>query len=95
MLKKDEIKYLRQLGQELNPIFQVGKSGLSEDLIEGVNQALEKRELVKISILQNCPIDKEEVFFDLQAFTKSEAVQKIGKTIVLYRKSKDGNHLLK
>ena len=69
MLKKDEIKYLRKLGQELKPIFQVGKNGLSEDLIEGVDQALEKRELVKVSILQNCPIDKEEIFFDLQAFT--------------------------
>lgn len=94
-LTKDEIKYLKKLSHELNPIFQIGKNGVSEDLIEGINQALEKRELVKISILQNCPFDKEEVFFDLQAFTKSETVQKIGRTIVLYRRSKDGEHLLK
>lgn len=94
MLNKDEKKYLRKLGQELKPIFQIGKSGLSDDLIVGVDQALEKRELVKISILQNCTVPKEEIFFDLQAFTKSQAVQIIGKTIVLYRQSQKGPHLL-
>lgn len=94
MLSKDEIKYLKKMGYKLKPIFQVGKNGISEDLIDGLNQALEKRELVKVSILQNCPIDKEEIFFDLQAFTKSQAVQTIGRTIVLYRKSKEGKHIL-
>ena len=88
MLSKQDKQFLKQQAHSLKPIFQVGKNGVNEEMIKGISDALEHRELIKISILQNCPVNKDEVAFDLQRLTKGEIVQVIGKTIVLYRKSK-------
>ena len=88
MLTKQEKQFLKQQAHSLKPIFQVGKNGINDEMIKGISDALEHRELIKISILQNCSADKNEVAFDLQRLTKGEVVQIIGKTIVLYRKSK-------
>lgn len=87
MISKQQRQQLKSIAHNLKPIFQVGKSGLSDDLIIGVANALEKRELIKISVLQNCPYDKKEVAYDLANLTNSEVVQIIGRTIVLYRRS--------
>lgn len=89
MLSKEQIKDLKKQAHTLKPIFQVGKNGVNEELIEGINNALNKRELIKINILQNCPYDKDEVFFDIIRLTKATEIQRIGKTLVLYKKSKD------
>lgn len=87
MLNKQEIKELKGQAHHLKAIFQVGKNGLSDELIEGVDNAFNHRELIKISILQNCPYDKKEVAFDLARLTDSEVVQIIGRTIVLYKEN--------
>ncbi|MDR1781386.1 MAG: ribosome assembly RNA-binding protein YhbY [Bacilli bacterium] len=87
MLNKKQIQYLRKLAHNLKPIFQIGKNGLSEDQIDNINIALENRELIKISILQNYIGDKDELIFDLVRLTKSELVQKIGRTIIVYKPS--------
>lgn len=87
MLEKEEIKDLKKQAHPLKPIFQVGKHGVTLKLIEGVNEALNKRELLKINILSNCPYDKDEVFFDIIRLTQASEVQRIGKTLVLYKKN--------
>lgn len=87
MLNKQEIKELKGQAHHLKAIFQIGKNGLSDELIEGVDNAFNNRELIKISILQNCPYDKKEVAFDLARLTDSEVVQIIGRTIVLYKEN--------
>lgn len=87
LLTKQKVK-LRSLAMNLRPIFQVGKEGLSDNLIQGLNDALEAHELIKISVLKNCSANIKEVAFDIASRTNSELIQVIGRNIVFYRKSK-------
>jgi len=89
MLKGKQKRFLRAKAHHLNPIFQVGKGGVNENMITQIAEALEIRELLKVSILQNCDEDKETVAAQLAEGTKSELVQLIGSTIVLYKESKE------
>ncbi len=89
MLSGKEKRYLRSLANTRNAMFQVGKDGVSENQCIGIDEALEVHELVKISILKSCSSDVREVAFDIAAYTNSEIVQIIGKTVVLYRESKN------
>ena len=87
MLRGKQKRQLRALAHHLTPIFQVGKSGVNSEMVQGVRDALEKRELIKISILQNNEDDKHEVAETLAERTGAELVQLIGHTIVLYKQS--------
>lgn len=87
MLRGKQKRQLRALAHHLNPIFQIGKSGITPEMVIGINNSLEKRELIKVSILQNCDIDKEELADTISSRTGSELVQLIGHTIVLYKQS--------
>lgn len=88
MLNSKQRVKLRSLAMTLRPIFQVGKEGISNNLIEGLDKALEAHELIKISILKNCVLNIKEAAFDIASQTNSEIVQIIGRNIVFYRKSK-------
>lgn len=70
---------------DLKPLFQVGKDALSDNFIRMIDNALRARELIKIKVLKTAPEDIEEIAFDLAMNTESEVVQRIGRTIVLYR----------
>jgi RNA-binding protein len=87
MLTGKQKRHLRSLAHHLDPIFQVGKGGVNENLIRQIEDALEARELLKVSVLQNCEQDKDEVAEELTAGAGAELVQLIGKTIVLYKES--------
>lgn len=89
MLTGKQKRYLRSLAHHLQPIFQVGKGGVNQNLIRQVEETLEVRELIKISILNNCEDDKEEVAEEIARGAGAELVQLIGKTIVLYKESKE------
>lgn len=81
--------YLKGLAMNIDPIFQIGKSSLTPEVTEAVAEALEARELIKISVLKNC-IDAPRSIAEVMAErTKSEVVQVIGKKIVLYKESKN------
>ncbi len=80
--------YLKGLAMNINPIINVGKASLTPELTEAVSEALEKRELVKISVLKNCMDDPNEIARAMAERTRSEVVQVIGKKIVLYKPSK-------
>ena len=80
--------YLKSLAQKIEPIFQIGKNGLTPEITEAIDLALEAREIVKISVLQNCLEDPRDMAGMLSERTKSITVQIIGKKIVLYRPSK-------
>lgn len=73
----------------VDPIFQIGKGGISDKLVEGVRQALEGRELIKVTILQNNTEDRNETARVLAGATEAELVQVIGRTVVLYRESEE------
>jgi RNA-binding protein len=89
MLNNKQKKYLRSQAHHLNPVFQVGKGGVNEHLITHIKEAIEVRELMKVSVLNNCLEDKHEVAEALAAGASAELVQVIGKVIVLYKESKD------
>lgn len=80
---------LKGLAMTMDPIFQIGKSGLTPELTEAVKEALDKRELIKINLLKNCDDDKNEIANTLAERTNSELVQVIGKKIVLFKYQKD------
>lgn len=61
MLTGKQKRFLRKEAHHLSPIFQVGKQGVNDNLIAQLNDVLEKRELIKINILQNVFEDKEEI----------------------------------
>lgn len=93
MLKGKQKRFLRSEAHHLNPIFQVGKGGVNENMINQISEALEARELLKVSILQNCEEDKDTVAKEIVNGTKAELVQIIGNTIVLYKESKENKKL--
>ena len=89
MLSGKQKRYLRSLAHHLDPIFQVGKGGVNDHIFRHINEAIEKRELIKISVLNNNDDDRNEIGRELAAGTGAELVQVIGRVIVLYKESKD------
>ncbi|GAF65994.1 ribosome assembly RNA-binding protein YhbY [Alkalihalobacillus trypoxylicola] len=94
MLTGKQKRFLRAKAHHLSPIFQVGKGGVNENMIQQIIDVLEVRELIKISVLQNCEYDKSEVAESLSTGAKAELVQIIGSTIVLYKESKENKVLV-
>ena len=81
--------YLKGLAMTMDPIFQMGKASLTPENTKSIDEALAARELIKISVLQNCLDDPKEIAAVLAERTHSQVVQVIGKKIVLYREGKD------
>ena len=81
--------YLKGLAMKLDPIFQIGKSSLTPEVTQAVSEALEARELVKVTVLKNCLDDGSSIADVLAERTQSQVVQVIGRKIVLYRPAKD------
>lgn len=94
MLTGKQKRYLRSEAHHLNPVFQVGKGGVNENMIKTIGEAIEVRELMKISILQNCDMEKSEIADELSKGVGAEIVQIIGNTIVLYKESKENKQLI-
>ena len=80
--------YLKSLASTLPAIFQIGKSGISENLIIQLNDALEARELIKITVLETAPESVKDLGIEIAEKTNSSLVQTIGSKIVLYRTKK-------
>jgi|SRR5699024_8358703 len=87
MLTGKQKRYLRAEAHHLQPAFQVGKSGVTDNMVKQLDDLLEKRELIKVSVLQNCLEDKSEIAEQLRNRLEAELVQIIGNTIVLYKES--------
>ena len=81
--------YLKSLQMTMEPILQVGKSSMTPGLTQAISEALEARELIKISEIKNCADDPRELAEIISERTRSQIVQVIGKKIVLYREGKD------
>ncbi|RKD23965.1 RNA-binding protein [Ammoniphilus oxalaticus] len=93
MLTGKQKRFLRSEAHHLTPIFQVGKGGVNDNLIKQVGEALEVRELIKVSILDTCATGKNEVAQSLAEGSNAELVQLIGRTVVLYKESKEQKKL--
>ncbi|MGM9683277.1 MAG: ribosome assembly RNA-binding protein YhbY [Eubacteriales bacterium] len=87
MLNSKQRAYLRGLASNEPTIMQIGKGGVSENLVKTVSDALEARELIKLGVLDNSSGAPKEVAQELANATGAEVVGVIGRKIVLYRES--------
>lgn len=94
MLTGKQKRYLRSEAHHLDPIFQVGKGGVNNHMLKSIAEALEVRELLKVSILTNNTDDKHEVAEELAQGTGAELVQLIGKTVILYKESTENKRIV-
>jgi len=78
-------RFLRSLGHHLDAVVQVGKQGVSDAVVAAADAALAAHELIKIRCASECPQDRDEVAAALTAAVAAELVQKLGRTLLLYR----------
>ncbi|MGX0140467.1 ribosome assembly RNA-binding protein YhbY [Staphylococcus hominis] len=93
MLTGKQKRYLRSLAHNIDPIFQIGKAGINDNMISQIDETLENRELIKIHILQNNFDDKNDLAQTLSQATNSEVVQVIGSMIVIYKESQENKEI--
>lgn len=79
----------RKTANTLKPIFQIGKEDIGENLIKSVDEALTKRELIKLAVLETSSISAKEAAAQLAEALGAEQIQCIGRKFVLYRKKPD------
>lgn len=89
MISSKQRAKLKSLVSTEKSVYQVGKEGLSQNCKEGILQALEAREVIKVNILQSCELSPREVAENLAKQFDCEVVDVIGKKIILYKFNKD------
>lgn len=87
MLTSKQRAYLRKLANPLSSIFQIGKGGISEEMLKGLSDALEARELIKIGTLETCEYTPREAAEIIAESLSCQVVSVVGSKIVLYRES--------
>ena len=87
--------HLKSIAANLDPIFQLGKGGISENMVKSISDALEARELIKINVLTNAEEDARSLAAALAVTLRAECVAVIGRKVILYRRSsrKDFKHI--
>ena len=88
MLTGKQRAYLRSLSMKLEPIFQIGKGGIGNEITDSLSDALEARELIKVSVLDNSGYTAREAAEEIAEKTGADVVATVGKRFVLYRRSK-------
>ena len=78
-------RFLRGMGHGLKPIVTIGKQGLTQDIVRELDQCLLAHELVKVKLLESCPVPRREAGAQLSAATASALAQTLGRTVLLYR----------
>ena len=86
-LRGKQKRFLRSEAHHYQPIFQVGKGGVNDAMITQIGEALEKRELIKVSLLQNTDEVAEDVAAELEAALGCQVVQIIGRVLVVFKPS--------
>ena len=81
----------RKLANPLKPIFQIGKEDIGENLIKSVDEALNKRELIKLAVLETSALSAKDASIQLAEALGAEVIQCIGRKFVLYRKKPEDN----
>ena len=87
MITSKQRAYLRGLANTMQPIFQIGKGGIEEAFLKQIEDALEKRELIKIKVLENSGLDAREASNEICEAIGCEGIQAIGSKIVLFKQS--------
>lgn len=85
--------YLRGLANTITAIFQVGKNGISDNFVKQVDEALEARELIKLTVLETSPDEISDIANSLAQSTNSELLQIVGSKITLFRQKKKNSKI--
>lgn len=93
MLNSRQRAQLRAMANEMETILQVGKSGIGDNTVKQADDALEKRELIKMRTLETCPLSTREAADEIARAVGADVVQVIGSRFVLYRESKDNKQI--
>lgn len=93
MLTSKQRSHLKGLANSIDPIFQLGKGGISDNFIKQIDDALETREIIKVNVLKNCSLDPTEVANEIADKLKAEYVQSMGRKFVLYRESRENKKI--
>jgi len=88
-LNNKQKKFLRKEAHHLNPVANIGKNGLSEEFMVQIDELLEKRELIKVHLLQNTDEETDEAAAAIAEAVDAFVVQTIGRVITLYRQSSE------
>ena len=91
MLNSKQRAILKSEASKMDAVFQIGKGGLGEQMIKSVSDALEAKELIKLSVLDNSDEDAREAAVELAYATGSEVVTVIGRKIILFKVSSKPN----
>lgn len=86
-LSKPQIKFLRGLAHDLKPVVMVGANGVSESVLEEINNALDHHELIKIKVRAEEREEKVEMIEQICKQAKAEKIQVIGHSLSIYRQS--------
>lgn len=87
MLTSKQRAYLKSVAQTIDPVYQVGKGGISDELTDGVSKYLKAHEIIKIKVLDNALVTASEVANEIAAATGSEVVIVIGSKAVLFKRN--------
>ena len=87
MITSKQRAYLRSLATNLDTIFQIGKGGISEETCTQISNALEARELIKLTVLENCMESPKEAANAIADAVGADVVGVVGRKIILYRES--------
>ncbi|SDZ34402.1 RNA-binding protein [Proteiniborus ethanoligenes] len=93
MISGKQRSYLKALANTIDPIFQIGKNGITESFLKQVDEALEAREIVKINVLNNSSLAAKEAADQVVDSLNAEFVQSIGNKFVIYRESKENKKI--
>ena len=95
MLNSKQRSNLRSLAQKIEPITQVGKLGINDAFLDSLDKALEKRELIKVTVLENSGLDAKQAGFEIAERLEAEFVCATGRKLVFYRRSSSDkiNHI--
>lgn len=89
MLTGKQRSYLKSLANNIEDLMQIGKDGVTDNVLKQIDDALEARELIKIKLLNNSSLDAKDTANEIAKILKAEYVQSIGNKIVLYRQSEN------
>ena len=87
MLNSKERSNLRSIAQTIDPITQVGKLGVNDSLIESLDKAIEKREIIKVTVLENSGLIPKDAGVEIAEKLGAEFVCATGRKLVFYRRS--------
>lgn len=92
---KDRAK-LRGIAQKQEPLVLIGKGGITDSVLDSISVLLEKRELIKIRLLQNSGLESKDASKQICESLGADGVQCIGSVLVVYRRSTrdDVKHIL-